>query len=315
MSDGGGLLGRECGVLCSDNGCVCVPCSKDPEQRFRHRYLDLMVNEGPRNVLITRAKVDSFIRRWFDSRDFISVQTPMLNTLAGGATARPFVTHHNELDMKMYLRVAPELVRRTLRMSVCECVWLVKLTSRLKYLKELVVGGLHRVYEMGRQFRNEGCDLTHNPEFTSLEFYQAFADMYDLMDMSEDLVSELVYHIFGSYTTTWHDKEGTAHTINWQKPWRRIPMIPTLEEIIGERFPPAETLQTADGQAFLRRILKQQGVECTSPLTSSRMLDALVGEYLESQCTDPTFIGRGALMSPTHTHTHQKKWTTVLTDA
>lgn len=170
---------------------------------------------------------------------------------------------------------------------------------------------------MGRQFRNEGIDLTHNPEFTSLEFYMAYADVNDLMGISEELVSSLVKHIHGSYTTTYHTAKGEEISINWEAPWRRIDMIPALEECTGETFPPAEELHTDETGAFLKKVLDKVQVECTPPLTNSRMLDTLVGHFLEEQCVstlttnyygkstahsmqiNPTFItGHPQMMSP-----------------
>jgi lysyl-tRNA synthetase class 2 len=240
---------------------------KDQEQRHRKRYLDLIMNEPTRNVFITRSKMITYIRKYFDERDFVEVETPMMNSIAGGATAKPFKTHHNDLNMDMFMRVAPEL-----------------------YLKMLVVGGIDRVYEIGRQFRNEGIDLTHNPEFTTIEFYQAYADVYDLMDLTEDLISSLVKHITGGFVTKFHTQHGEEYEVNWQAPWRRVEMMTALEEACGEKFPAGPELHTQETNDFLRRILKKMKVDCSPPLTNARMLDKLVGEFIEETCVNPTFI-------------------------
>lgn len=249
---------------------------KDQEQRHRKRYLDLIMNEPTRNVFLTRSKMITYIRKYLDEQSFVEVETPMMNSIAGGATAKPFKTHHNDLDMDMFMRVAPEL-----------------------YLKMLVVGGLDRVYEIGRQFRNEGIDLTHNPEFTTLEFYMAYADVYDLMDMTEELVSNLVHHVTGGYVTKFHTQHGEEYEVNWQRPWRRVEMIPALEEACGEKFPPGIELHTEETGRFLKSLLKKMNVECSPPLTNARMLDKLVGEFIEETCVNPTFItGHPQMMSP-----------------
>jgi lysyl-tRNA synthetase class 2 len=169
--------------------------------------------------------------------------------------------------MDMFLRVAPEL-----------------------YLKMLIVGGLERVYEVGRQFRNEDIDLTHNPEFTTVESYQMFDDFYDLQDQTEEMLSGMVKEITGGYTTVLQKDEKTTYEINWEKPWRRIEMIPTLEEMTGEKFPPAEELHTDETTAFLEKLLDKMKIECSHPRTNTRMIDKLVGELIEPTCINPAFI-------------------------
>lgn len=261
--------------------CLHMPPSahfglKDQETRYRHRYLDLICNPEVRNTFVTRTKIIQFVRRYLDNRGFLEVETPMMNAIPGGAAARPFKTFHNDLDMELYMRIAPEL-----------------------YLKMLVVGGIERVYEIGRQFRNEGIDLTHNPEFTTCEFYQAYADYHDLLDLTEKLVSELVFEIKGSYKITYHANgpEAEPIEIDFTPPWRRISMVSGLEEVLQVTFP--EDLESPEAREMLTELVQKHNVNCPPPHTPARLLDKLVGEFLEAQCINPTFVcDHPQLMSP-----------------
>ncbi|MGN6694595.1 MAG: lysine--tRNA ligase, partial [Aquihabitans sp.] len=177
----------------------------DPDTRYRQRYVDLWVTEEARLTLQARSKVVSLVRRWLEDRGFMEVETPALHPVPGGALARPFTTHHNALDQEMFLRIAPEL-----------------------YLKRLVVGGFERVFEIARVFRNEGISPRHNPEFTMLELYQAYADWTDIMELVEQLVAYLAVEICGSTTVTYQDRE-----LDLSVPWRRASMASLIEEQIG----------------------------------------------------------------------------------
>lgn len=250
---------------------------KDQEARYRKRYLDLIMNDASRHRFRVRSKIIQYIRKFLDTRDFVEVETPILNVIAGGATAKPFTTHHNDLNMEMFMRIAPEL-----------------------FLKELVVGGMDRVYEIGRQFRNEGIDMTHNPEFTTCEFYQAYADVYDLMDMTELMFSEMVKEITGDYVIKYHPEgpNGQEMTLDFSRPWKRVNMIEELEKVYNVTFPAGDQLHTEETGEFLKKILKDNKLECSPPLTNARMLDKLVGE-LEDASINPTFIfGHPQMMSP-----------------
>ncbi|KAI4875929.1 hypothetical protein NFI96_034516, partial [Prochilodus magdalenae] len=251
---------------------------KDKETRYRQRYLDLILNDFVRQKFVTRAKIITYLRNFLDELGFLEIETPMMNLIPGGAVARPFVTYHNDLDMNLYMRIAPEL-----------------------YHKMLVVGGFDRVYEIGRQFRNEGIDLTHNPEFTTCEFYMAYADYHDLMDITEKLLSGMVKFITGSYKVTYHPDgpEGQAYEIDFTPPFKRISMTDDLEKQMGVKFPPTDTYDSDETRKFFDDLCTEKGVECSAPRTTARLLDKLVGDFLEVTCINPTFIcDHPQIMSP-----------------
>lgn len=228
---------------------------KDVETRYRQRYLDLIVNPDVRQTFIARTKIIKSIRKYLDDRNFLEVETPVLSPIAGGANARPFITHHNALDIDMYLRIATEL-----------------------YLKRLVVGGLERVYELGRVFRNEGIDIRHNPEFTSIEIYQAYADYNELMNVTEGIVRQAALDACGSTTVTY---EGTEIDLS---SFRRVTMNDAVLEVTGKDFSKAQTVEEA------RAMADEVGVPTEGKNTIGEIMYEVFDEKVESTLIQPTFV-------------------------
>ncbi|HSH02210.1 MAG TPA: lysine--tRNA ligase [Anaerolineae bacterium] len=228
----------------------------DVEERYRQRYADLAVNPEVRDVFRTRARVLSAMRRFLDDHDFLEVETPVMQPLYGGAAARPFVTHHNQLKQDLYLRISFEL-----------------------YLKRLLVGGYERVYEIGRDFRNEGVDATHNPEFTQMEFYAAYWDYNDVMDFTERMVAYIAEQVLGTTTITYGEYE-----ISLAAPWERITLREAIKKHAGIDY--MEHL-TADS---LRAAMRGIGAEAPSEASWGRLVDYLLSDYVEPHLIQPTFV-------------------------
>ncbi len=228
----------------------------NPEARYRERYADLAVNAEVREIFRTRARVTAAIRKFLDGRGFLEVETPILQPLYGGAAARPFITHHNQLKQDLYLRISFEL-----------------------YLKRLLVGNLERVYEIGRDFRNEGVSFKHNPEFTQLEFYWAYADYEQVMRLTEDMIAFVADEVLGARTLTYQGKQ-----INLNPGWPRIPLAESILEFTGidiTALPTAEALLAA---------MRAKGIPAAPDSTRGKLIEKLLGDYVEEHLCQPTFI-------------------------
>jgi lysyl-tRNA synthetase class 2 len=232
---------------------------KDPDLRYRQREVDIITNAEVKDTFIKRSRIISAMREFLDAKSFIEVETPILGAIAGGAAAKPFITHHNTLDMDMFLRIAPEL-----------------------YLKRLIVAGFEKVYEIGRNFRNEGMSVRHNPEFTSIELYEAYSDYNDMMEITENMVAYICKKINGTTKVTYQGTE-----IDFKPPWRRITMVDAVKEYAGVDF--NEIKSNEEAQA----IAKEKHLEFAKPLdtvTKGEVLNALYEEFGEANMIQPTFV-------------------------
>src|SRR5690625_4808691 len=247
---------------------------QDIELRYRKRYLDLITNMESRKTFITRSKIISSMRHYLDGQGFLEVETPMLHSIPGGATARPFQTHHNALDIELYMRIAIEL-----------------------HLKRLIVGGLEKVYEIGRVFRNEGISTRHNPEFTMIELYEAYADYEDIMELTENLIAHIAKEVLGSTTITYGEHEGDL------KPkWKKIKMVDAIKEYTGVDF----WQNISDEEA--RTLAKEHEIEITDVMTYGHIVNEFFEQKVENELIQPTFIyGHPVEVSPLAKKNQQDK--------
>ncbi|MGK9430713.1 lysine--tRNA ligase [Bacillus atrophaeus] len=238
---------------------------KDVEQRYRQRYLDLIVNPDSKNTFIARSKIIQAMRRYLDDHGYLEVETPTMHSIPGGASARPFITHHNALDMPLYMRIAIEL-----------------------HLKRLIVGGLEKVYEIGRVFRNEGVSTRHNPEFTMIELYEAYADYQDIMSLTENLIAHIAQEVLGSTTIQYGEEQ-----IDLKPEWKRLHMVDAVKEATGVDFWNEVTVEQA------RDYAKEHGVEITKTMTVGHIINEFFEQKIEETLIQPTFIyGHPVEISP-----------------
>jgi len=238
---------------------------KDVEQRYRQRYLDLIVSDESKQTFINRSRIIQSMRRYLDDHGYLEVETPMMHSIAGGASARPFITHHNALDMTLYMRIAIEL-----------------------HLKRLIVGGLEKVYEIGRVFRNEGVSTRHNPEFTMIELYEAYADYRDIMSLTENLIAYIAKDVLGTTTIRYGE-----HDIELKPEWTRLHMVDAIKEYTGVDFWKQMTTEEA------RNLAKEHGIEITEHMQYGHIVNEFFEQRVEEKLIQPTFIyGHPVEISP-----------------
>ncbi|MCM3155675.1 lysine--tRNA ligase [Priestia megaterium] len=238
---------------------------KDIEQRYRQRYLDLITNPESKQTFISRSRIIQSMRRYLDNHGYLEVETPMMHSIAGGAAARPFVTHHNALDMELYMRIAIEL-----------------------HLKRLIVGGLEKVYEIGRVFRNEGVSTRHNPEFTMIELYEAYADYKDIMALTENLIAHIAQEVLGTTKIQYGDQE-----VDLTPEWTRLHMVDAIKQYTGVDFWGETSVEEA------RALAKEHGVEITEHMQYGHIVNEFFEQKVEEQLIQPTFVyGHPVEISP-----------------